>query len=51
MTNYRYDIDFWVSQETVEKYPDLYFDLPDYGDAICSCHVTDSAPECPTGPQ
>ena len=39
MTNYAYDIDIWVTQETVEKYPDLYFDPPDEEDSLCSCNM------------
>ena len=44
MTNYRYDIDIWVTEAAAakyseDKYPDLYFDPPDYDDGLCSCGI------------
>ena len=45
MTQYRHDIDIWVTEASVakypeDKYPDLYFDPPDEEGDLCSCAVT-----------
>ena len=44
MTNYRYDIDIWVTEAAVAKYPEdkyppLYFDPPDEEGDLCSCGI------------